>query len=89
VDARDADTRDQLHGSTDGSTTPARSLVTPTLGAAPAAADHAARVRARLRGLLPDADEALSYGIPAFVVGGQPVAGYAWVRRQALHSTRC
>jgi uncharacterized protein YdhG (YjbR/CyaY superfamily) len=34
-------------------------------------------VRATLRDLLPDADEKLSYGVPAFLVGGKPVAGYA------------
>jgi uncharacterized protein YdhG (YjbR/CyaY superfamily) len=42
-------------------------------------------VRATLRELLPDADEALSYGMPAFVVGGQPVAGYAWARHHCSY----
>ena len=34
-------------------------------------------LRADLRDLLPDAEEGLSYGVPAFKVGGAPVAGYA------------
>ena len=28
--------------------------------------------------MLPEADEGLSYGVPAFKVDGTPVAGYAW-----------
>jgi uncharacterized protein YdhG (YjbR/CyaY superfamily) len=40
-------------------------------------------LRSTLRELLPDAAEALSYGMPAFVVGGKPVAGYAWAKRTA------
>jgi uncharacterized protein YdhG (YjbR/CyaY superfamily) len=42
-------------------------------------------VRATLRELLADADEALSYGMPAFVVGGKPVAGYAWAKRHCSY----
>jgi uncharacterized protein YdhG (YjbR/CyaY superfamily) len=42
-------------------------------------------LRATLRELLPDADEALSYGMPAFVVGGKPVAGYAWAKRHCSY----
>ncbi len=34
-------------------------------------------LRATLRQILPDADEALSYGVPAFKVKGKAVAGYA------------
>ena len=34
-------------------------------------------LRATLRELLPDATEALSYGVPAFKVDGVAVAGYA------------
>jgi uncharacterized protein YdhG (YjbR/CyaY superfamily) len=42
-------------------------------------------VRTTLRELLPDADEALSYGMPAFLVGGKPVAGYAWAERHCSY----
>jgi uncharacterized protein YdhG (YjbR/CyaY superfamily) len=35
------------------------------------------QLRTTLRRLLPDADETLSYGVPAFEVDGKPVAGYA------------
>ena len=38
-------------------------------------------LRARLSELLPDADERLSYGMPAFVVDGKAVAGYAHAKR--------
>ncbi len=34
-------------------------------------------VRATLRGLLPDAQEGISYGAPALLLNGRPVAGYA------------
>ena len=34
-------------------------------------------LRATLLDLLPDADEGLSYGVPAVLVDGSPVAGYA------------
>jgi uncharacterized protein YdhG (YjbR/CyaY superfamily) len=34
-------------------------------------------LRATLASILPDADEAMSYGIPAFKVNGKSVAGYA------------
>jgi uncharacterized protein YdhG (YjbR/CyaY superfamily) len=42
-------------------------------------------LRSMLRELLPDTDEALSYGVPAFVVGGRPVAGYAWAKRHCSY----
>jgi uncharacterized protein YdhG (YjbR/CyaY superfamily) len=42
-------------------------------------------LRSTLRDLLPDATEALSYGMPAFVVGGKPVAGYAWAKRHCSY----
>ena len=35
------------------------------------------QLRETLRATLPDADEGLSYGVPAFLVDGTPVAGYA------------
>lgn len=42
-------------------------------------------LRATLRELLPDATEALSYGMPAFVADGRPVAGYAWAKRHCSY----
>lgn len=47
-----------------------------------AALDEPARstlgsLRSTLRELLPDAEEALAYGVPAFKVRGKPVAGFA------------
>jgi uncharacterized protein YdhG (YjbR/CyaY superfamily) len=42
-------------------------------------------LRATLRALLPEAEEALSYGVPAFVVDGRPVAGYAHARRHCSY----
>jgi len=35
-------------------------------------------LRAMLRELLPDATEAMSYGVPAFKVEGRAIAGYAY-----------
>ena len=35
-------------------------------------------LRATLREILPEAEEELSYGVPAFKVGGKAVAGYAF-----------
>jgi uncharacterized protein YdhG (YjbR/CyaY superfamily) len=35
-------------------------------------------LRATLREILPDADEVISYNVPAFRVGGKAVAGYAY-----------
>jgi uncharacterized protein YdhG (YjbR/CyaY superfamily) len=42
-------------------------------------------LRSTLRDLLPDAEEGLSYGMPAFLVGGKPVAGYAWTTRHCSY----
>ncbi len=42
-------------------------------------------VRERLRALLPDAQEALSYGVPAFKVDGVAVAGYAPAKRHCSY----
>ncbi len=42
-------------------------------------------LRSTLRELLPDATEALSYGVPAFVVDGKPIAGYAWANRHCSY----
>ena len=35
------------------------------------------KLRSMLRALLPDAEEGMSYGVPAFKINGKPVAGYA------------
>jgi uncharacterized protein YdhG (YjbR/CyaY superfamily) len=40
------------------------------------------RVRARLARALPDAEEAMMYGMPGFRIGGEIVAGYAAFARQ-------
>ena len=42
-------------------------------------------LRSTLRDLLPDASEALAYGMPAFLVDGKPVAGYAWAKRHCSY----
>ena len=38
-------------------------------------------LRALLKSLLPEAEESMSYGVPALKVNGTPVAGYAHARR--------
>ena len=38
------------------------------------------QLRTTLAELLPEAEEGLSYGVPAFKVGGKPVAGYAYFK---------
>ena len=43
------------------------------------------RLRATLREILPDATEAMSYGVPAFKVNGTPVAGYAHAKRHCSY----
>ena len=42
-------------------------------------------LRVTLRRLLPDAEEALSYGVPSFKVGGKAVAGYAFFKRHCSY----
>jgi len=42
-------------------------------------------LRATLRQLLPDAEEGMSYGVPAFAENGQPIAGYAATRRHCSY----
>ncbi|MEZ5184539.1 MAG: DUF1801 domain-containing protein [Candidatus Nanopelagicales bacterium] len=42
-------------------------------------------VRSRLRSVLPDAQEAIYYGVPAFKIGGVGVAGYAPARRHCSY----
>jgi len=42
-------------------------------------------LRATIASLLPDADEGMSYGMPAFKVGGKSVAGYAYFSRHCSY----
>jgi uncharacterized protein YdhG (YjbR/CyaY superfamily) len=42
-------------------------------------------LRSTLRTILPDATEALSYGVPAFKVDGKPVAGYAYLKNHCSY----
>jgi uncharacterized protein YdhG (YjbR/CyaY superfamily) len=42
-------------------------------------------LRSALADLLPDAEEGLSYGMPAFLVDGKAVAGYAWAKRHCSY----
>jgi uncharacterized protein YdhG (YjbR/CyaY superfamily) len=40
------------------------------------------KLRVMLASMLPDAEEGMSYGVPAFRVGGTAVAGYAYAKRR-------
>lgn len=42
-------------------------------------------LRSTLRARLPDATETLSSGVPAFVIGAKPVAGYAWAKHHCSY----
>jgi uncharacterized protein YdhG (YjbR/CyaY superfamily) len=42
-------------------------------------------LRAALRRLLPEAEECLSYGVPAFKVAGKAVAGYAYFKNHCSY----
>jgi len=42
-------------------------------------------LRAQLKRMLPNAEEALSYGVPAFKVAGKPVAGYAFFKNHCSY----
>jgi uncharacterized protein YdhG (YjbR/CyaY superfamily) len=42
-------------------------------------------LRAMLASLLPQAVEGISYGVPAFLVDGKPVAGYANAKRHCSY----
>ncbi len=42
-------------------------------------------LRVTLREVLPNAEEALSYGVPAFKVRGKPVAGYAFFKQHCSY----
>lgn len=42
-------------------------------------------LRATLASILPDAEEAMSYGVPAFKVSGRAVAGYAYAKRHCSY----
>ncbi len=43
------------------------------------------QLRAMLATILPEADEGLSYGVPAFKVGGSPVAGFASAKKHCSY----
>jgi uncharacterized protein YdhG (YjbR/CyaY superfamily) len=43
------------------------------------------QLRAMLASILPEADEAISYGVPAFKIGGKAVAGYAHAKRHCSY----
>ena len=43
------------------------------------------QVRKTLRSLLPDAEETISYGVPAFKVNGEAVAGYAFFKNHCSY----
>lgn len=43
------------------------------------------RLRGMLSSILPDADEGLSYGVPAFKIGDTPVAGFAYAKRHCSY----
>ena len=42
-------------------------------------------LRAILASILPEAEEGISYGVPAFMVGGKAVAGYAAAKRHCSY----
>jgi uncharacterized protein YdhG (YjbR/CyaY superfamily) len=42
-------------------------------------------LRATLRSILPDAEEVISYGVPAFSVDGKAVAGYAHAKKHCSY----
>ncbi len=42
-------------------------------------------LRALLASILPEAEQAMSYGVPAFKVGGKSVAGYAHAKRHCSY----
>ncbi|MDH3250806.1 MAG: DUF1801 domain-containing protein, partial [Acidimicrobiia bacterium] len=43
------------------------------------------KLRAMLASILPDAEEGISYGVPAVKVGGKAVAGYAHAQRHCSY----
>jgi len=43
------------------------------------------KLRAMLSSLLPDAEEGMSYGVPAFKVCGKAIAGYAYATRHCSY----
>lgn len=42
-------------------------------------------LRAMLAAILPDAEQGISYGVPAFKIGGVPVAGFAYATRHCSY----
>lgn len=43
------------------------------------------QLRATLREILPGAEEAISYSVPAFKVGGKAIAGYAYFKHHCSY----
>jgi len=43
------------------------------------------QLRSTLRELLPGATEGISYGVPAFMVDGEPIAGYAYLKKRCSY----
>lgn len=43
------------------------------------------QLRSMLAAILPEAEEGISYGVPAFKVGGKAVAGYAYAKRHCSY----
>ena len=43
------------------------------------------QLRVMLREFLPEAEESISYGVPAFKVGGKAVAGYAYFKHHCSY----
>jgi len=43
------------------------------------------RLRATLREMLPDAEETMSYNMPAFKLGGKAIAGYAFFKHHCSY----
>lgn len=44
-----------------------------------------AQLREMLSSIIPDADEGLSYGVPALKIGGSPVAGFAYAKKHCSY----
>lgn len=42
-------------------------------------------LRSMLAAMLPDAEQGMSYGVPAFKVGGVAIAGYAYAKRHCSY----
>ncbi len=43
------------------------------------------QLRSTLAAMLPDAYEGMSYGVPAFLIAGRPVAGFAYAKKHCSY----